>query len=116
MSVTLNHKELTLDIDGVKSISLVIAEDGSVGSITSSLKDSCPYCQLPDCYADCDGSQGDIDELESEEDMENRRRWNETMDVIESLVLGHACAGVDVTSKAYITGIQTTIEALTNNM
>lgn len=108
-------KEITLNLDGVKSIGLLIAGDGSAGSITSSLKDPCPYCQLHDCYADCDGSQGDIDELESEEDMDNRKRWNETMDVIESLVLAHACSGVEVTSEAYLTGIRTTLEALVNN-
>lgn len=108
-------KEFTLDIDGVRTISLMVAADGSAGSITSSLKDLCPYCQLPDCYADCDGSQGDIDELESDEEMENRSRWNETIDVIESLVLAHACAGVDVASENYVVGIRTIIEALGNN-
>ena len=38
------------------------------------------------------------------------------MDAIESLVLGHACAGVDVASPAYIEGIETAGEACCNNL
>jgi hypothetical protein len=33
------------------------------------------------------------------------------MDAIESLILAHACAGVDVASPAYIEGIETAVEA-----
>ncbi len=39
-----------------------------------------------------------------------------TQDVIESLVLAHFCAGINVSSKAYIEGILTTIEADINNV
>ena len=38
------------------------------------------------------------------------------MDMIESLVLAHHCAGIDVTSPAYITGIETSVEAFWNNV
>jgi hypothetical protein len=37
-----------------------------------------------------------------------------TADTIEALVLAHACAGVDVTSAAYLTGLNTVIEKLAN--
>lgn len=38
------------------------------------------------------------------------------MDAIESLVLAHACAGVEVASPAYVEGIETAVEACWNNL
>ena len=40
--------------------------------------------------------------------------FNAAIDGIESLILAHTCAGLDVESEAYITGIQTAIEAAAN--
>lgn len=42
--------------------------------------------------------------------------WNDGVDAIESLVLGHFCAGVDVFGPAYREGIQTALDALSNNI
>jgi len=36
------------------------------------------------------------------------------MDALESLILAHACAGVDVASPAYVAGIETAVEACWN--
>lgn len=36
-------------------------------------------------------------------------------DVIESLILAHACAGIDVSSEAYVEGLVTLGDALANN-
>ena len=36
------------------------------------------------------------------------------MDAIESLILAHACAGVDVKAPKYIEGIETAVEACWN--
>ena len=38
------------------------------------------------------------------------------IDGLESLILGHACAGIDITSKAYVEGIETALEAINNNL
>jgi len=35
-------------------------------------------------------------------------------DIIESLVLAHACAGVQVDSPAYIAGLESAVEAIGN--
>ena len=40
--------------------------------------------------------------------------WGVAMDVVESMVLGHACAGVDVQDCAYLEGLETAIEAIMN--
>jgi hypothetical protein len=37
-------------------------------------------------------------------------------DAIEALILGHACAGVDIESKAYITGLRSAIDACANHL
>jgi hypothetical protein len=42
--------------------------------------------------------------------------YNAAVDALESLILAHACAGVDVQSPAYVEGIETAIEAITNRL
>ena len=37
------------------------------------------------------------------------------VDAIESLVLGHACAGLDISSPAYVEGLRSSLEAIANN-
>jgi hypothetical protein len=37
------------------------------------------------------------------------------LDALESLILAHAVAGVDVESPAYLEGIETALDALANN-
>ncbi|NJL71079.1 MAG: hypothetical protein HC888_05400 [Candidatus Competibacteraceae bacterium] len=48
---------------------------------------------------------------------DNRQsRYNAAIDALESLILAHACAGVDVESDAYLEGINTTCDAIFNNL
>lgn len=42
-------------------------------------------------------------------------RINAVADAVESMVLGHACAGVDVTAPRYVEGIRTCLEACANS-
>jgi hypothetical protein len=44
------------------------------------------------------------------------RRYNAAIDALESLILAHACAGVDVESPAYVEGIETAVEAIGNHV
>ena len=41
--------------------------------------------------------------------------YNGSLDAIESLILAHAVAGIDIASPAYVEGIETTIDAIVNN-
>lgn len=43
-------------------------------------------------------------------------RFNTAVDVIESMILAHACAGVDVMDHKYIKGIRTCLESCDNNL
>jgi hypothetical protein len=65
-------------------------ENSGEGTITSDLRDA-------------------GDEIEA-------RRYNAAIDVLESLILAHACAGVDVESPAYVEGIETAVEAIGNHL
>lgn len=68
-------------------LELTIDIETGNGSITSSLKDGC-----------------------------HDEEWDTAMDAVESLVLAHACAGVDVEAPAYQKGLETSIEAIANNL
>lgn len=42
------------------------------------------------------------------------RTFESMMDAVESILLAHACAGIDVINPAYLEGLQTAINACTN--
>ncbi len=46
----------------------------------------------------------------------NNRLYWAAMEAIESLVLAHSYAGVDVASPGYVEGIKTAVEACCNNL
>ena len=41
--------------------------------------------------------------------------FSAAVDGLESLILAHACAGVDVQSPAYVEGVETAVEAIANH-
>ena len=42
--------------------------------------------------------------------------YNAAMDALESIILGHVCAGVDVLDPAYLEGIETAVQAIANHL
>jgi hypothetical protein len=44
------------------------------------------------------------------------RLFNAAIDGLESVILAHACAGVDVGSPAYVEGIETAVEAIASHL
>ena len=44
------------------------------------------------------------------------QQYNAAIDGLESLVIAHACSGVDVESPAYIEGIEAAVEAIANHV
>jgi hypothetical protein len=48
-------------------------------------------------------------------DDHDAEEYNAAVDGLEALILGHACAGIDICSPAYITGIRSAWEALVNH-
>ena len=63
-----------------------------------------------------DGEEGGGITSYLHEDCKGEKELNAAIDGIESMVLAHACAGVDVESPRYIEGIETTVDAVLNNV
>ena len=49
------------------------------------------------------------------EPTENNFELKGAVDAIEALIVAHACAGIDVASKAYVEGLDSALEAIANN-
>ena len=80
---------MRIEIDPLQYLELTGSPGKPVG-ISSNLKNEDPTC---------------------DEDVE----WNLRIDAIESLVLAHYCAGVDVRAPAYVAGLRTAVEAIENH-
>jgi len=96
-------------------IEINIVEGGA--SISSDLKEVCPYCKKIECYCPkCEAWYNSIqdssDEIEKLVKEENRKSFNISIDALESLILAHACAGIDVEAYGYVEGIRTTLDAI----
>ena len=61
------------------------------------------HSKLSETLIGCDPSDSDL-EIQG------------VVNTIESLLLAHACSGVDILSNEYRTGLDTGIEAITNNL
>lgn len=103
-----------------------IVYDGSIrwngGSLTSEIKVLCEHCRDPRCYFDCVESstwatiEDALTSREKMEELEGNRNYNYACDVIESIVLAHAQAGVNIESPGYLEGLETAMEAIGNNI
>ena len=73
------------------------------GSITSDLHEVYP-------------SEKDIlPEVKKEQEIEIDL-YNSAMDALESMILAHAIAGIDITTPAYLEGIKTAVQGCANNI
>lgn len=74
------------------------------------------------CYGmflELDGTGGgtitsDLRDEADDTGLDEDRTWLAFVDAIESIVLAHACAGIQVTTPQYIEGIETAVEAGAN--
>ena len=81
----------------IGGIIVQLDEDGKGGSITSDLH-----------Y----GETSEIEELF--DDNEQWQKYEGAVDGLESLILAHAVAGIDVLSREYREGVQTAVDAIGN--
>ena len=110
-----NTKIIKLPCFGI----VVELNDQDCGIIQSTLQETCPYCYQPKCEMNCT----DFYEYWRNKDMGEKNdikneflKYRFGIHAIESLILGHAVAGVDITTLAYIQGIETAVDALGNNI
>ena len=73
-----------------------------------------PHC-IPITLDEGSGSISS-DLKDCEEDDGESEAYDAAIDGLESLILAHACAGIDVTSAAYAEGITTAVDAIANNL
>ena len=83
-------KKRTIRLNKWNSLTVTLTGDGG-GEITSNLKESCDM------------------EIMGEGCCEDHEMYNNAIDGMESLVLAHACAGVDVYGKKYVAGLKVAI-------
>lgn len=57
-----------------------------------------------------------ITESDADFEAEYRQDYNSAVNGLESLVLAHACAGIDVRDARYVAGIGTSLDAISNHM
>jgi len=62
-----------------------------------------------------DGESGSINSSLHDDFSRNVDAYDHAINGLESLILAHACAGIDVASPAYLEGIETAVEAIANN-
>jgi len=94
---------------------IIIRFDNKSGSIISSdLKEKCELCGSVDCYDCLNGFSPSINYKAI--DQIKRKLFNTSMDSIESLILSHAIAGIDIESPAYLEGLEITIDGCINNI
>ena len=109
-------KNIELPCFGIK---VNLTKDGG-GSISSDLKETCPYCKNPNCDMSCPEFQEHCSDRDIDiQNMKKLERYEflchrAAIDALESIILGHAVAGVGIESPAYIEGIETAVLALTN--
>ena len=81
------------------------------GSITSDLHEEEP--ERKDAHSD-----EELNKLWNEFNDEMRKidLYNNAMNGIESMILGHACAGIDITTPAYKEGIESAVQGCANSI
>lgn len=121
-----DNMRIEIDFCGIV---LNLTGDGG-GCIVSDLKEVCHFCGYSDCEYNCDESQAYFrscnnyssieqqskEDVEDVEDVSGRLKFNIMMDALESIILAHAIAGIDVNSFAYIEGIKTAAQACGNQL
>lgn len=92
-------------------------DGGSI--VASDLKEKCPHCEKQSCVGHCqeireifNKETSAIRVTDIKEEIRKRNLFNAVMDGFESIILSHAVAGIDVTSPAYLEGLETAIQAV----
>jgi hypothetical protein len=79
--------------------------------IDSTLPRKCPHCGEEQCFFLCKGSMASTDTLEPWD----RMRYNSAIRMLESILLGHTYAGLNVTEGKYEQGVENALHNLRKN-
>ncbi len=103
--------------------SSALSENGEkCGTVESNMKEICKYCHDPACNMTCFDARSDfankneVELLAHDLNVWRFQIYNAMIDAIESMILAHACAGLDVESEPYVRGIETALDAIENQL
>lgn len=106
-------KTISLLLLGRCDLAITVADDGSANIISGLERAQCPDCGQADC---CFPDQHHTaDYPEDEDGVVARLKYNGFLDALESILLAHAAAGLDVQAPGYLRGLETALEAAGNN-
>lgn len=74
------------------------------------------WIELSLTYADARGRRSGNVTSSLHTSEKHDEEFNAAVDAVESMVLAHACAGIDVTDPRYVEGVRTCIDACANNL
>ena len=110
------------DIQGVRDAFRESPDPGSCDSqadkrdVTIRLRLDEDWIELSLTYADARRRRSGSVTSSLHTSEEDDDQFNAAMDAVESMILAHACAGIDVTDPRYVEGVRTCIEACGNNL
>ncbi len=112
-------------IGDIQSVRDALREDAVANSpvpeadkrdVTIRLALDADWIELSLTYADSRGRRSGSVTSSLHTSDEDADEFNAAMDAVESMVLAHACAGIDVTDSRYVEGVRTCIEACANDL
>lgn len=110
------------DIQGVRDAFRESPDPGSSESgtekrdVTIRLSLGADWIELSLTYADARGRRSGNVTSSLHTPEKHDEEFNAAVDAVESMVLAHACAGIDVTDLRYVEGVRTCIDACANNL
>jgi hypothetical protein len=99
---------------------MVITVQDKGGAVTSDLIESCPYCGYLSCNMECPEAMEALSDRDpaivkdKTEELSEFRCTKAAFDAIQNVVLAHAVAGIDIESPAYLEGIETAVDSVSN--
>jgi hypothetical protein len=99
---------------------MVVTVQDKGGAVTSDLIESCPYCGYLSCNMECPEAMEALNDRDpaivkdKTEELSEFRCQRAALDAIQNIVLAHAVAGIDIESPAYLDGIETAVDSVSN--
>ena len=109
----------------LKTMVLRVENGGGVVWTSNLERDVCPHCDTPECNYSCDHSKAEGEaislEMQTEEQVADRLKYNFALDVIESLVLSIAInsqgvVDTETLQKILDLSIETTLDKIENEL
>lgn len=115
------HHQRAVVVSGLEKQGFVVNYD-LVGYVGGRVYDIGCYGIVVETMIDIGRIQGDdhicgtiTSDLKKDTDKKKDAEYRAAIDGLESLILAHACAGIDITTPAYLEGIESAVDAISNN-